>query len=131
VPSLPRLLRSLLTPARLVEVRSPHGGIVVVDASVEAGGVARAAVMVKARGTGIIGRGVDAVTVDGDFDGVVFGTVDTARNLCVLEYGGLLRRRRHTLPVTIVTMPTTPPAPTPLPAPSISLPLFVVSVEVP
>ena len=127
MPSLPRLLRSLLSPARLVEVRSPHGGIVVVEAD----NVARAAVIVKARGTGIIGRGVDAVTVDGDFDGVVFATVDTARKLCVVEYGGLLRRRRHTLPVTIVTVPSTPPAPMPLPAPSISLPVFVVSVEVP
>ena len=127
VTSLTRILRSLLSPPKLLEVRSPHLGVVVSAA----GGRPRAALRVKASGTGVLGRGLDKVAVDGAFDGVVFADVDIARSVCVLEYGGLVRRRRHTLPVTLVTLPPPPVAPTPLPTPTLALPVFAVSVEVP
>lgn len=124
---LTRILRSLLSPPKLLELRSPHRGVVVSAA----GDRPRAALLVKAHGTGVLGRGLDQVVVDGAFDGVVFADVDTDRSVCVLEYGGLLRRRRHTLPVTLVLLPPPALAPTPLPTPSLALPVFAVSVEVP
>ena len=127
VSRLTRILRSLLSPPKLLELRSPHRGVVVSAA----GDRPRAALLVKAHGTGVLGRGLDQVVVDGAFDGVVFADVDTARSVCVLEYGGLLRRRRHTLPVTLVLLPPPALAPTPLPTPSLALPVFAVSVEVP
>ena len=52
VSRLTRILRSLLSPPKLLELRSPHRGVVVSAA----GDRPRAALLVKAHGTGVLGR---------------------------------------------------------------------------
>lgn len=123
-------LRSLFSPVRLLDVRSPHDGLVVLSPG--AGGAAP--LVVKARGYGRLGRGENAVVVNGVFEGVVFAVVDvdvqSGRAVCVLHVSGLFGRKR-TLPVRIVPLPRLPEAPVPTSAPAVALPSFVVSLEVP
>lgn len=124
-----RFLRSLVSPLRLLDVRSPHHGLVVRGA-----GDAVCPLIVKARGHGRLGRGENAVDVAGVFEGVVFAVVDvdvqSGRAVCVLHVSGLFGRKRA-LPVRIVPLPPLPAAPTVVPAPALALPSFVVSFEVP
>jgi len=124
-----RFLRSFFSPVRLIDVRSPHHGLVVRGA-----GDGVCPLIVKARGHGRLGRGEHAVDVAGAFEGVVFAVVDvdvqSGRAVCVLHVSGLWGRKR-TLPVRLVSLPPLPAAPTVVPAPSVSLPSFVVSFEVP
>ena len=114
-----RALRSLVSPVRIDSARVAHDGVVVVVA----GEVARAAVIVKARGFGVIGAGADRVVVDGSYEGVVFGSVVGAE---------VVVTKKLRLPVKLVALPPSPKMPAlALPNCDVRLPAFSVSLEIP
>ncbi len=122
-----RLLLQMVRPARLVEVRHPHGHVAV-------GG--RTTLYVRVLGHGSVGAGDDVIEVDGAFDGLL--SVPVVAGLAVVEACGLPWRQRRHVAVVDVAMPSVAPPlcpklPTvsPPPTPVTALPSFDVSIEVP
>jgi hypothetical protein len=122
-----RLLLQVVRPARLVEVRHPHGNVAV-------GG--RTTLHVRVRGHGSVGAGADVIEVDGAFEGML--RVPVVAGVAVVEACGLPWRQRRHVAVVDVAMPPSAPSVCPAlptvstpPAPVTALPSFDVSIEVP